>query len=130
MDERLEHDPYGEVSAATARCISSSKPAAIDRAARREYWAIKTTGWTLPDNPYEVGRLMLFTVQVLPRCCWMLASSRVCRSGLGRGLGRIFVVAAAAFRMMLTPFVVLNNDTIAARERGGRAVCLRANLVR
>ena len=96
--------------------LYSSKPALLIVLLAGEYWAInKVTGWTLADNPYEVGRLMLFTVQVLPTLL-MLAIIASLAERFGRtDWGRIFVVAAAAFGTMLTPFVVvLNNHTIAA----------------
>jgi MFS family permease len=96
--------------------LYSSKPPLLIVLLAGEYWAInKVTGWTLADNPYEVGRLMLFTVQVLPTLL-MLAIIAILAERFGRtDWGRIFVVAAAAFGTMLTPFVVvLNNHTIAA----------------
>ena len=96
--------------------LYSSKPPLLIVLLAGEYWAInKATGWTLADNPYEVGRLMLFTVQVLPTLL-MLAIIASLAERFGRtDWGRIFVVAAAAFGTMLTPFVVvLNNHTIAA----------------
>jgi len=96
--------------------LYSSKPPLLIVLLAGEYWAInKATGWTLADNPYEVGRLMLFTVQVLPTIL-MLAIIASLAERFGRtDWGRIFVVAAAAFGTMLTPFaVVLNNHTIAA----------------
>jgi hypothetical protein len=96
--------------------LYSSKPPLLIVLLAGEYWAInKATGWTLADNPYEVGRLMLFTVQVLPTLL-MLAIIASLAERFGKSdWGRIFVVAAAAFGTMLTPFVaVLNNHTIAA----------------
>jgi hypothetical protein len=96
--------------------LYSSKPPLLIVLLAGEYWAInKVTGWTLADNPYEVGRLMLFTVQVLPTLL-MLAMIASLAERFGKtDWGRIFVVAAAAFGTMLTPFVaVLNNHTIAA----------------
>ncbi|MBA4105764.1 MAG: hypothetical protein C0485_08395 [Pirellula sp.] len=96
--------------------LYSSKPPLLIVLLAVEYWAInKVTGWTLADNPYEVGRLMLFTVQVLPTLL-MLAMIASLAERFGKtDWGRIFVVAAAAFGTMLTPFIaVLNNHTIAA----------------
>ncbi|RIK78371.1 MAG: hypothetical protein DCC67_11590 [Planctomycetota bacterium] len=96
--------------------LYSSKPPLLIVLLAGEYWLVnRITGWTLADNPYEVGRLMLFTVHVLPMLLliWIVArlSERFGRSDWAR----IYVVAAAAFGTMLTPFVVvLNNHIIGA----------------
>ena len=96
--------------------LYSSKPPLLIVLLAGEYWVInKATGWTLADNPYEVGRLMLFTVQVLPMLLLLALVARWAERFGTTDWGRIFVVAAAAFGTMLTPFVVvLNNHTIAA----------------
>lgn len=96
--------------------LYSSKPPLLIVLLAGEYWAInKVTGWTLADNPYEVGRLMLFTVQVLPMLLMLAIVASLAERFGKTDWGRIFVVAAAAFGTMLTPFVVvLNNHTIAA----------------
>jgi hypothetical protein len=96
--------------------LYSSKPPLLIVLLAGEYWTInKATGWTLAEKPYEVGRLILFTVQVLPML-WMLAIvARLAERFGTTDWGRIFVVAAAAFGTMLSPFVVvLNNHVIAA----------------
>jgi hypothetical protein len=96
--------------------LYSSKPPLLIVILAGKYWLIKqTTGWTLADNPYEVGRLMLFTVHVLPMIL-MIAIVASLAERLGTtDWGRLFVVAAAAFGTMLSAFViVLNNHVIAA----------------
>jgi hypothetical protein len=96
--------------------LYSSKPPLLIVLLAGEYWLIhQATGWTLADNPYEVGRLMLLTVQVAPLLLMMaIVASLVER--LGRtDWGRMFVVAGAALGTFLTTFaVVLNNHVIAA----------------
>ena len=96
--------------------LYSSKPPLLIVLLAGEYWLVnKAIGWTLADNPYEVGRLMLFTVQVLPMLLLLALVARWAERFGTTDWGRIFVVAAAAFGTMLTPFVVvLNNHTIAA----------------
>lgn len=96
--------------------LYSSKPPLLIVLLAGEYWLVnKATGWTLADNPYEVGRLMLFTVQVLPMLLLLALVARWAERFGTTDWGRIFVVAAAAFGTMLAPFVVvLNNHTIAA----------------
>ena len=47
--------------------LYSSKPPLLATLLAGEYWLIHAfTGLTLRDNPYEIGRLMLFTVNILP----------------------------------------------------------------
>ncbi|HEX6964056.1 MAG TPA: hypothetical protein VF175_19465, partial [Lacipirellula sp.] len=96
--------------------LYSSKPPLLVVMLAGEYWLInKTTGWTLKDNPYEVGRLMLFTVQVLPLVLMMAIVASFAERFGTTDWGRIFAVAAAAFGTFLTTFaVVLNNHIIGA----------------
>jgi hypothetical protein len=96
--------------------LYSSKPPLLIVILAGEYWLInKATGWTLADNPYEVGRLMLFTVHVLPMVLLIAIVAGLAERFGTTDWGRIFVVAAAAFGTFLTTFaVVLNNHVIAA----------------
>ena len=96
--------------------LYSSKPPLLIVLLAGEYWLIhQATGWTLGANPYEVGRLMLLTVNVLPMI-WLLAIVARLAERLGTtDWGRIFVVAAASLGTLLTAFaVVLNNHIVAA----------------
>lgn len=96
--------------------LYSSKPPLLLVLLAGEYWTIQQiTGWTLKDNPYEVVRTMLLTVNV-PAMILLLAIVAALVERLGRtDWGRIFVVAAAAFGTFLTTFaVVLNNHIIGA----------------
>jgi hypothetical protein len=94
----------------------SSKPPLLAVLLAVEYIAInKTTGWTLADNPYEVGRLMLLSVNVLPMILMLGLVARWAERFGTTDWGRVFVVAVAALGTMLSAFVVvLNNHTIAA----------------
>jgi len=96
--------------------LYSSKPPLLVVLLAGEYWLIKAvTPWTLAENPYEVGRLMLLTVQVLPMLLLVAIVARLAERLGVSDWGRIFVVAAAAFGTFLTTFVVvLNNHIIAA----------------
>jgi hypothetical protein len=94
----------------------SSKPPLLATILAGEYWAInRLTGWTLGDHPYEIGRFMLFTVNVLPMVLmFVLLALLVERFGT-TDWGRIFVLAAATCGTFLTTFaVVLNNHLVAA----------------
>jgi len=42
--------------------LYSSKPPLLATILAGEYWLVhQATGWTLGENPYEVGRLILFS---------------------------------------------------------------------
>ena len=95
--------------------LYSSKPPLLMTLLAGEYWLIhKTTGLTLAEQPYVVGRIMLLSIHVpLLVLTWVLLARLIERLGTG-DWGRIFVMAAATFGTLLTPFgVVLNNHLFA-----------------
>jgi hypothetical protein len=96
--------------------LYSSKPPLLITLLAGEYWVIhKLTGMTLADDPYVVGRLMLFTVNILPLAWMMWIVARLAERFGKTDWGRIFVVATACLGTMLTTFaVVLNNHVVAA----------------
>ena len=96
--------------------LYSSKPPLLATLLAGEYWLIhQFSGATLADRPYEIGRFMLFTINILPLALmYVLLAKMVERFGT-TDWGRIFVVAAATLGTFLNTFaVVLNNHTIAA----------------
>jgi hypothetical protein len=96
--------------------LYSSKPPLIATLVAGEYWLIHwVTGATLGDHPFAIGRIMLFTINVLPMVLmFVLLASLVERFGT-TDWGRIYVMAAATLGTFLTTFaVVLNNHVIAA----------------
>src|SRR5947207_1251363 len=77
--------------------------------------AARFSGATLRDCPYEIGRAMLITVNVLPLALMFVLLARLTERYGTTDWGRIFVVCAATFGTMLSAFaVVLNNHTVAA----------------
>jgi hypothetical protein len=81
-----------------------------------EYWLIhRLTGATLAESPYEIGRFMLVTYNVLPMLVYfVLLGCLADRFGTSEW-ARIFMMAAATFGTFLTTFVVsINNHTPAA----------------
>lgn len=94
----------------------SSKPPLLATLLAGEYWAIhRITGWTLGDHPYEIGRFMLFTVNVLPMALMFVLVALLAERLGTTDWGRIFVIAAATCGTLLTTFaVVLNNHLPAA----------------
>jgi len=96
--------------------LYSSKPPLLATILAGEYWVIhRLTGWTLGDEPYEVGRLMLFTVNIMPLVLmYFLLATLVERFGT-TDWGRVFVMSVATLGTLLTTFaVVLNNHLVAA----------------
>jgi hypothetical protein len=96
--------------------LYSSKPPLLATLLAGEYWLIhQLTGATLGERPYEIGRGMLVTVNVLPLILmYTLLAWLVERFGT-TDWGRIFVMAAATMGTFLNTFaVVLNNHIVAA----------------
>jgi len=96
--------------------LYSSKPPLLATILAGEYWLVhELTGWTLGENPYEVGRLMLFTVNILPLVLTYFLLARLVERFGTTDWGRIFVMATATLGTLLTTFaVVLNNHIVAA----------------
>jgi len=96
--------------------LYSSKPPLLPTLIAGEYWLLqKLTGWTLGTHPYELGRIMLFTINIIPAgiMLWLIALLAE-RYGTS-DWGRIFVVGAASLGTFLSTFaVVLNNHLVAA----------------
>jgi MFS family permease len=96
--------------------LYSSKPPLLATILAGEYWLVhQATGWTLGENPYEVGRLMLFTINILPLVLMYFLLARLVERFGTTDWGRIFVMAVATLGTFLTTFaVVLNNHIVAA----------------
>lgn len=94
----------------------SSKPPLLNLGYAAAYWAFRgVTGATLEERPLFVVRWLLVLTNVLPFGAYLAGVAwLVERHGRGDA-GRIFVVAAAAFGTLLTPFAsTLNNHLPAA----------------
>jgi hypothetical protein len=96
--------------------LYSSKPPLLATLVAGEYWVIhKLTGATLGDHPYEIGRAMLVTINILPLVLMYVLLARIVERLGTTDWGRIFVMAAATLGVFLTTFaVVLNNHIVAA----------------
>ncbi|HEY4234652.1 MAG TPA: hypothetical protein VGM76_14560 [Lacipirellulaceae bacterium] len=94
----------------------SSKPPLLATLVGGEYWLLNAaTGWTFVNHPYEIDRLMLLTINVLPLVVMYLLLGRLVERFGSADWGRIFVMAAATLGTFLTTFaVVLNNHVVAA----------------
>jgi hypothetical protein len=122
IDSLLDRDMWNTIDMVQHRGrdgklhLYSSKPPLLITLLAGEYWVIhKLTGMTLDTHPYLVGRLMLFTVNVIPLALMFLIVAKLAEKFGKTDWGKIFVVAAASFGTMLITFaVVLNNHTVAA----------------
>jgi hypothetical protein len=94
----------------------SSKPPLFSLLLAGEYWVLhKLTGWTLGDHAFELGRLMVLSVNLplLLLYLWCMAKliDRIGRTDAGR----IFAVAVASLATFLPTFSVsINNHLLAA----------------
>ncbi len=83
----------------------SSKPPLMATIIAGEYWILhKLTGWTLGDHPFELGRIMLVTFNLLPLLVgWMCLprSSRIGERVIG---GASALVATVCFATMMSAF--------------------------
>jgi hypothetical protein len=117
--DMVAHDDAGN-GPATGSSASmhyySSKPTLLTTVLAGEYWLIyHLTGATLGDHPFEIGRFMLITFNVIPLAIYLWLLGRMVERYGTTDWGRIFVIAAAAFGTFLTTFaVVLNNHVTGA----------------
>ncbi|MBN2023900.1 MAG: hypothetical protein JW809_14045 [Pirellulales bacterium] len=96
--------------------VYSSKPPLLSTLLAGEYWVIhRLTGATLGTHPYEIGRFLLVTANVVPLALMMCLVAAMAEWLGTTDWGRLFVVGAAAFGTFLTTFaIVLNNHTLGA----------------
>jgi hypothetical protein len=96
--------------------LYSSKPPLLATLVAGEYWLVhKITGKTLGTHPYELGRFMVFTINVIPFTVMLILLAAIAERLGGTDYGRGFIVAAGALGTQLTAFaVVLNNHLPAA----------------
>jgi hypothetical protein len=93
----------------------SSKPPLLATLAAGEYWVLqRLTGWTLEANPQEVVRTILLTLNVLPLALYLGLLALLLERYGQSDWGRLYLLSAAAFGTLVTPFLVtFNNHTVA-----------------
>ena len=97
----------------------SSKPPLLPTLVAGLYWCVKqTTGWTM-NTPQgidaRVTRLILLIVNLLPMIASLVLIALLVERYAQTDWARLYVLFAAAFATMLSPFLVtLNNHTVAA----------------
>jgi len=96
--------------------LYSSKPPLLATLLAGEYWLIyHVTGASLGQHPFEIGRFILITINVIPLWILFLLLIRLIERWGRSDWGRIYVMAAATLGTFLTTFaVVLNNHITAA----------------
>jgi hypothetical protein len=94
----------------------SSKPPLLSTMVAGEYWVLKKTfGWTLKDQPQEVVRTVLLTINVLPLAAYLWLLARLLERHGASDWATIFLVGVAAFGTLVTPFLItFNNHSLAA----------------
>jgi hypothetical protein len=93
----------------------SSKPPLLPTLLAGEYWVLHQFGLSIVRDRWLVVRIILLTVNALPWAFYLaLLAGMVERLGI-TNWGRIFIIAAACFGTLMTPFqITLNNHTVAA----------------
>jgi hypothetical protein len=108
----------GDSSSAPSTVLEyySSKPPLPAVLMAGEYWVIKhVLGWSINEHPWEIVRIGLLTFNVLPLIFYLWMIARLADRYGATDWGRLFVVAAAAFGTLLTPFLItFNNHVLAA----------------
>ena len=96
--------------------LYSSKPPLQATLMAGPYWIVnRTTGATLGDYPYEVGRFMLVLCNVLPLAVYFVVMALLVERVGTTDWGRVFTMAGAVLGTFLTTFVVtINNHAPAA----------------
>ncbi len=103
--------------------LYSSKPPLLAVLSAGPAWLLtKATGWTLGDHPFELGRMLLILVSLVPFAVFLLFSFRLVEAVGGSDWGRLWAAAVLAFGTLLSTFaVVLNNHLPAAAATAAAA---------
>lgn len=96
--------------------LYSSKPPLLAILCAVPYWIVqRSTGWTLGDHPFEVGRVLLVVVSLVPFALLLAAAFRLVEACGETDWGRVWGAALVAFGTLLSTFAVsLTNHLPAA----------------
>jgi hypothetical protein len=93
----------------------SSKPPLLPTLLAGECWVLRLFGLSIVTDRWVVVRIVLLTINALPWLVYLWLLARLIESLGTTDWGRIFVLSAACFGTLITPFLnTLNNHTIAA----------------
>ena len=109
--------------------LYSSKPPLLATLVAGLYWIIHWfSGATLGDHPYEIGRVILFFVNILPLVLMYVVIGRLVERFGTTDWGRIFVMAAATLGTFLSTFAIVLNNHIPAAVSAAVAVYALARI--
>ncbi len=93
----------------------SSKPPLLPTLLAGEYWLLKKAfGLSITEDRWTVIRSILVTINWLPFILYLAFLARLLEQYGTTDWGRLYILAAACFATLLTPFlIVLNNHTVA-----------------
>lgn len=87
--------------------LYSSKPPLLPTLMAGEYWLLnRLTGTTLGSHPHQLGRILLFSWNVLPFVGYLVVLAGMAERYGRTDFGRVFVVAAGAFGTLVTAYAV------------------------
>lgn len=93
----------------------SSKPPLLATLVAGIYWVIhRATGADLETYPYDIGRAILFLINVVPLIVYFLVLARLAERLGGTDWGRLFMMGAATFGTYLTTYAVTFNNHLPA----------------
>jgi hypothetical protein len=92
----------------------STKPPLLTAMAAGEYWLLKKTlGWSIVRDKNCVVRTIVWTFNVPLLIVYLLLLARLAERWGASDWGRLYVVVAACFGTLLTPFLItFNNHTV------------------
>jgi hypothetical protein len=93
----------------------SSKPPLLSTLVAGLYWLLYVLfGWTFSTEPFTVVRTLLMLINLVPFVIYLVLLSRLLDRCGGSDWSRWYVLAAACFATLMTPFLLtFNNHTVA-----------------
>lgn len=93
----------------------STKPPLLSILVAGVTWCVqRVTGWNLLDHTHAVTTIVLFVINILPFALSLVLLSRLLKRVAQTSWCRLFVLSAAAFGTLVTPYLMtLNNHTVA-----------------
>jgi hypothetical protein len=107
--DMVKHDGHGRPAPGPDEGhLYSSKPPLLPTLMAGEYWLLhRLTGKTLGTHPHELGRILLFTWNVIPFLVYLAILARIVERYGTSDFGRVFVFAAAALGTLLSAYAVV-----------------------
>ena len=107
--DMVKHDGRGNPAPGPdeGHCYSS-KPPLLATLMAGEYWLLhRVTGKTLGSHPHELGRILLFTWNVIPLVAYLVILAGIAERYGRTDFGRILVMAAGAVGTLVTSYAVV-----------------------